>query len=343
LIWIAHQAFGIPWWQTTLAILLSFVLSIITCRVLGQTGLSVNSSMAKVTQITFGTLNPVKAEMTQSVKAAQLNMNLMTAAITTGAACNAADLLNDLKTGYFLGAHPRKQFLAQFTGIFAGTIASVVTFYALVPNPTVITGVRADAVMVEKKPVFLTDRDLKRVVTGGESRSLEIDAECFAALGAPGGVKVGDTLAVVEAEKVKPKFQAPAAFTWKGVAEVVANGIGNMPTGKRLGMIWGAATGLLLTLLGRFLPVRLRKYVPSPGVVGLGFIFQWWMSLMMFLGALASEAWKRANKEQHGEFMVPVASGFFVGAPLVAAAITFIVNGREIVESLSASFGQMFL
>ena len=45
----------------------------------------------------------------------------MSANITAGAATSAADLLTDLKSGYLLGANPRKQFLAQFSGIFIGT------------------------------------------------------------------------------------------------------------------------------------------------------------------------------------------------------------------------------
>jgi hypothetical protein len=50
----------------------------------------------------------------------------------------AADLLTDLKSGYLLGANPRQQFLAQFSGIFVGTVVSVLTFAALVPNAQVV-------------------------------------------------------------------------------------------------------------------------------------------------------------------------------------------------------------
>jgi uncharacterized oligopeptide transporter (OPT) family protein len=52
----------------------------------------------------------------------------------------AADLLNDLKSGYLLGAHPRRQFIAQFMGIFTGTVASVLGYFLLVPDATVLTG-----------------------------------------------------------------------------------------------------------------------------------------------------------------------------------------------------------
>ncbi len=67
--------------------------------------------------------------------------NLMSASITANAAGSSADLLNDLKSGYLLGANPRRQFLAQFMGIFAGTAATVIGFYLLVPDATTLTGV----------------------------------------------------------------------------------------------------------------------------------------------------------------------------------------------------------
>jgi uncharacterized oligopeptide transporter (OPT) family protein len=43
-------------------------------------------------------------------------------------------LLTDLKSGYLLGANPRKQFLAQFVGIFFGTLAVVPAWYLMVPT-----------------------------------------------------------------------------------------------------------------------------------------------------------------------------------------------------------------
>jgi len=83
--------------------------------------------MGKVTQLTFGALNP-----------GNMNVNLMSANITAGAAGSAADLLTDLKSGYLLGAHPRKQFIAQFAGIFIGTVVSVLAFTLIVDKPEVI-------------------------------------------------------------------------------------------------------------------------------------------------------------------------------------------------------------
>src|SRR5690606_28252101 len=96
---------------------MSFLLALVACRVTGETDTTPVGAMGKVTQLTFGAINPTSA-----------NVNLMAANITAGAATSAADLLTDLKSGYLLGANPRKQFLAQFSGIFIGTIVTVLAF-----------------------------------------------------------------------------------------------------------------------------------------------------------------------------------------------------------------------
>jgi len=127
LAWLAHASFAMPYWQSALAVVLSFALALVACRVTGETDTTPIGAMGKVTQLTFGALDP-----------GNVNVNLMSANITAGAAGSAADLLTDLKSGYLLGAHPRKQFVAQFAGIFIGTIISVLAFTLIVDRPEVI-------------------------------------------------------------------------------------------------------------------------------------------------------------------------------------------------------------
>ena len=117
--WLAHASFGMPYWQSVLAVLLSFLLAVVACRVTGETDTTPVGAMGKVTQLTFGAINP-----------GNVNVNLMAANITAGAATSSADLLTDLKSGYLLGANPRKQFIAQFSGIFIGTLVTVTAFTA---------------------------------------------------------------------------------------------------------------------------------------------------------------------------------------------------------------------
>jgi len=129
LAWLAHASFGMPWWQSALAVVLSFALALVACRITGETDTTPIGAMGKVTQLTFGAINP-----------GNMNVNLMSANITAGAAASSADLLTDLKSGYLLGANPRKQFLAQFAGIFIGTIVTVFAFSMLVPDASVLGG-----------------------------------------------------------------------------------------------------------------------------------------------------------------------------------------------------------
>ena len=126
---LAHASFGMHYWQSVLAVALSFILAVVACRVTGETDTTPIGAMGKVTQLTFGAINP-----------GNVNLNLMAANITSGAAISSADLLTDLKSGYLLGANPRKQFLAQFSGIFIGTLVTVFAFRALVPSADVLNG-----------------------------------------------------------------------------------------------------------------------------------------------------------------------------------------------------------
>jgi putative OPT family oligopeptide transporter len=127
LAWLGHASFGMPVWESAIAVVLSFWLALVACRVTGETDTTPVGAMGKVTQLIFGALHP-----------GSVNVNLMSANITAGAATSSADLLTDLKSGYLLGANPRQQFLAQFSGIFVGTVVSVLAFAVLVPNAEVL-------------------------------------------------------------------------------------------------------------------------------------------------------------------------------------------------------------
>jgi len=127
LAWLGHVTFGMPYWQTAVAVLLSFALALVACRVTGETDTTPVGAMGKITQLTFGVLSP-----------GNMTVNLMSANVTAAAASSSADLLTDLKSGYLLGANPRKQFVAQFAGIFIGTLVTVLSFRLLVPDASAL-------------------------------------------------------------------------------------------------------------------------------------------------------------------------------------------------------------
>ncbi|MGB0685371.1 MAG: OPT family oligopeptide transporter [Planctomycetota bacterium] len=133
-VWVAADQFGVPIHLGVLAVLLTFILALVACRATGESDITPTGAMGKIMQLTYGVLIPPAKTATFATS------NLMAAGITSGAASSSADLLNDLKSGYLLGANPRRQFIAQFCGIFSGTIATVVGFKLLVPDATKILG-----------------------------------------------------------------------------------------------------------------------------------------------------------------------------------------------------------
>ncbi len=123
LVAVCWFSFQIQPWLGVVSVVLSFALSLVAARATGETDTTPIGAMGKVTQLTYALLSPHNT-----------TVNLMTAGITAGAAGSSADLLTDLKSGYLLGANPRQQFIAQFVGVFFGTVAVIPAWYLLVPN-----------------------------------------------------------------------------------------------------------------------------------------------------------------------------------------------------------------
>ncbi len=256
---LAHATFGMPYWQSALAVVLTFALALVACRVTGETDTTPIGSMGKIMQLTFGGLAP-----------GNMNVNLMAASITAGAASSSADLLTDLKSGYLLGAHPRKQFIAQFAGIFMGTLVTVMAFNVLVPNASVL----------------------------GSDR-----------------------------------FPAPAAQTWRGVAEAMSLGLTHMNPVKVWAIVIGGLVGIVLPVLSRLIPRR-AKWLPSPAGLGLAWTFHWYYGALFFMGAVIADIWQKRRAKQAEEYLFPIASGIIAGGALMGVLLIFWENGPEMLKIL---------
>jgi uncharacterized oligopeptide transporter (OPT) family protein len=125
LVIVQYLAFEIAVWLGLVTVALSFLVSLVCCRATGETDTTPIGAMGKLTQLLFAVLPGAKGNTT---------INLMTAGATAAAGGASADLLTDLKSGYLLGANPRKQFIAQFVGVFFGTLAVVPAWYLMVPD-----------------------------------------------------------------------------------------------------------------------------------------------------------------------------------------------------------------
>jgi OPT family oligopeptide transporter len=117
-VWMAHEYFGIEYWLSVIAIALVFFFCLIAITSTSLTSITPVSAMGKLTQLTFGVLAPGNREV-----------NLMTAGIAGEVASNSANLLQDIKPGYMLGAKPRQQAMGHVLGIFAGAVLSIPVFY----------------------------------------------------------------------------------------------------------------------------------------------------------------------------------------------------------------------
>jgi uncharacterized oligopeptide transporter (OPT) family protein len=236
--------FGIRWWIGILAVLLTFVLSMVAARATGETDITPIGAMGKITQLMFGGMAPT-----------QPAVNLMTANVTAGAASHAADLLTDLKAGHLLGGAPRKQFIAQMFGVVAGAIACVPAYRIIAPP-----------------------------------------------------------------EKLGTTFPAPAAVTWKSVAELLTKGFGALPQYAQGAMLAGAIIGLVIACVEEFAPSA-KKWLPSPTGLGIALVIDFKDSFAMFLGAAI--AWYFAKKRPvlDERYTVATASGVIAGESLMGMAL----------------------
>lgn len=146
---VTWQQFSIPPHLTVLAVMLSSVLAAIAVRSTGETDINPTGGMGKVTQLAFGAIAP-----------GQTATNLMTAAISSSGASQAGDMMQDLKTGYLLGASPRKQLIAQLFGVTSGIVVCV-PLYTLVTMQSELGGEEYPA------PAAMAWKSMAEVLTQG--------------------------------------------------------------------------------------------------------------------------------------------------------------------------------
>jgi OPT family oligopeptide transporter len=244
--WLGLNMFNIPFFLGILAVVLGLLIAVVASRITGETDTTPSGALGKITQVTFGVLDPGVA-----------TTNLMTANITGGMGLHAADLLTDLKCGYLLGANPRQQFWAQFFGVIAGSLCVIPAFYILVP-------------------------DVKLLGT---------DA-----------------------------WPAPGVISWKSVAEMLGNGVSSLPVSARWSVLGGGLLGIGMVLLEKYKPA-VKRFLPSPTGLGLGFTLPIYNSLGMFFGALITWFYVKGDASRQESFVVPVASGLIAGESLTGVFI----------------------
>ncbi|MGE5607857.1 MAG: OPT family oligopeptide transporter [Bacillota bacterium] len=176
-------AWKISLYAGLIAVGMSFILSLVASRATGETDTTPIGAMGKVMQLLFAGLAP-----------GNVGANLASAGIAANSASSSADLLTDLKSGYLLGANPRKQFLAQFFGVFFGTVAIVPAWYLMVPNQAALDKFAAPSTRMWHR--------VAQVLTQGID-SLPYSAKMALVIGA----LVGIALPVIEKVLVPEKYR----------------------------------------------------------------------------------------------------------------------------------------
>jgi uncharacterized oligopeptide transporter (OPT) family protein len=119
------------------------------------------------------------------------------------------------------------------------------------------------------------------------------------------------------------KWPAPAALTWRAVAELLSKGAGALHPSARWGIVIGATLGIILPLLERAFPKR-KNWIPSPTGLGLAFTLNGFNTVMFFIGSLSALFVSKRWPKQAKEFIIPVSSGIIAGESLMGVAIALL-------------------
>jgi uncharacterized oligopeptide transporter (OPT) family protein len=124
------------------------------------------------------------------------------------------------------------------------------------------------------------------------------------------------------------EWPAPAVASWKAVAELFMQGLAALPASAVQAMIIGGLAGIVLAVLEKALPAKMRPWVPSPASIGLAFVIPAYNAISMFIGAMCGATLQRLVPDWTARFLIVLASGMIAGESLtgVGLAIEKIVS-----------------
>jgi len=132
------------------------------------------------------------------------------------------------------------------------------------------------------------------------------------------------------AQLVSDQYPMPAATIWRAVAELLMQGLGNLPMSARWAVVAGAVLGLVLE--GVRVATKGRFWLSGVGI-GLATVIPFNTCLAMFLGAaffwVAERVW--SNKESTGNRIIvqnqePICAGVIAGGALMGITVILIEN-----------------
>ncbi len=238
LIIIMKMVFDVPIVLGVLSIFVAFFLSIIAVRATGETDINPVSSLGNITQMLFGAIHPGSVTTT-----------LLTAGVTYSGASEAADMMQDLKTGYLVGATPRKQFYAQLIGLTVGALVAVPVYLAITSKYGIAT---------KEMPAIgaITASGVAKLVSSGTKLPKFVDISLMIA------IALGIFIPVLEKYKPKVAKYFPSAMGL-GLAMV-------LPAFYAVVMFAGAFVQWALSLKWKEVMDKYSIAIASGGIAGEG-------------------------------------------------------------------------
>lgn len=115
---------------------------------------------------------------------------------------------------------------------------------------------------------------------------------------------------------------APAAFAWKGVAELLARGLSSLPEGTAGICCWAGAVSVFLSVAQKAgAGSTWAKFVPSPLALGVAFLIPPSASATIAAGGLLACIWRLAQPASQEAYGQEVGSGLLAGSGVAAVAV----------------------
>jgi uncharacterized oligopeptide transporter (OPT) family protein len=145
------------------------------------------------------------------------------------------------------------------------------------------------------------------------------------------GIAIGSVVGVLAYKALIPdpkamlltqEWPAPAAATWKAVAQTLTLGLESLAASVRWAILAGGVAGIMLSVLEVFAPRRL-VYLPSAAAMGLSFILPASVSMMMAAGAILT--WLVGLRRPHfaEQFGLAAAAGLIAGESMMGVGASF--------------------
>jgi uncharacterized oligopeptide transporter (OPT) family protein len=118
---IQQQFFGLPFWMSAVAILLSIPLMLVGLRALGETNWGPIGALSNLMQALFAGIAP-----------GSMVANVVPSGVAGTIAVTSEGLMQDYRAGYIIGSSPKSMFIAQIIGAPIGAAALAFTYPLLV-------------------------------------------------------------------------------------------------------------------------------------------------------------------------------------------------------------------